>query len=174
MIRLMLLRHAKSSWSDAKLSDRDRPLNGRGRKAARLVGEHVLQQGLVPQAILASPARRAQETLELVTRSISPERVETVDALYDFGDGTALLDAIHAHGGDSSPLMLVGHNPAMEGLADKLIGSGDKALREELALKYPTAGLAVIDFKGKSWARIAPGAGKLIAFVKPRGLEQDD
>lgn len=174
MLRLLLLRHAKSSWSDAGLSDRERPLNGRGRKSARIMGEYMRKEDLIPAAVLASPARRAQETLEIVAQTFTARRVETIDALYDFGDGHELLDVIHAQGDTATPLMLVGHNPSIEGLAEMLVGAGDKAMREELARKYPTAGLAVIDFKGRSWSRIAPGTGKLMRFVKPRALEPGD
>ncbi len=174
MLRLMLLRHAKSSWSDAKLSDRARPLTGRGKKAAKAMGEYLSKEGLVPELILASPAERAQQTLQLVQPSLNVERVETVDRLYDFGDGEALLDVIHTHGGSAKSLMLIGHNPAIEGLAEMLVGSGDKSLREDMTSKYPTAGLAVIDFKGKGWDKISAGTGKLVRFVKPRALPTAD
>lgn len=174
MLRLLLLRHAKSSWSDAKLADRARPLNGRGRKSAKAMGEFLLKEGLIPNAILASPAERARETLALVQPSLKVERIETVDGLYDFGGGEALLDVIHAQGESAKSLMLIGHNPAIEGLADMLVGAGEKSLREDMASKYPTAGLAVIDFKGKSWAKIAPGTGKLVRFVKPRAVAAAD
>jgi phosphohistidine phosphatase len=172
MLRLMLMRHAKSSWSDGKLADRDRPLNGRGRDAAKRMGEQMAAQGLKPDTILASPARRAQETLKLAGPALRAKRVETVEALYDFGDGEVLLDAIRRHGASSRALMLIGHNPALENLAASLSGSGDKSLREDLTHKYPTGALAVIDFKARSWPKIAPGAGKLTAFIKPRSLAQ--
>ncbi|MGE0210236.1 MAG: histidine phosphatase family protein [Parvibaculaceae bacterium] len=174
MLRLMLLRHAKSSWMDTRLADRDRPLNGRGRKSARLVAGYIMDGKLTPDAILVSPAKRAQETLEILVPPLTPARVETVDNLYDFGDGEVLLDVIGTRGKSARSLMLIGHNPAIENLAATLIGGGDKALRADLERKYPTAALAVIDFKGRSWSRLKAGSGTLTAFVKPRALAADD
>ena len=105
---------------------------------------------------------------------LTPARVETVDDLYDFGDGEVLLDVIGTHGKAARSLMLVGHNPAIENLAVTLIGGGDRALRASLERKCPTAGLAIIDFKTRSWPRLKPGSGTLSYFVKPKTLAQDE
>ena len=62
---LMLFRHAKSSWNDTRLSDADRPLSGRGLKAAKAMGRTIAAKGLQPDLVLVSPARRVAETWEI-------------------------------------------------------------------------------------------------------------
>ena len=170
MKRLLLLRHAKSDWSVA-LPDHLRQLNPRGQQAATRMGRFIQDEGLTPERVLCSPATRAAETWRLVQPSLNPPpQVETIETLYDFGGGNALLSAIRSHGGDANSLMLVGHNPAMEGLADMLSGSGDPDALASLARKYPTAALAVIDFDIDNWEDIEPSIGTLVSFTRPKEL----
>jgi phosphohistidine phosphatase len=171
MIRLLLLRHAKSDWSDAGLADRDRPLSRRGRESAPVTGGYMRERELVPDLVLSSPATRTRETLRLVLDKIgrSP-RILFDEALYDFGSGARLLEAIREHGGDARTLMLVGHNPALQQLASMLAGAGEPELLALMERKFPTAALAVIDFEATSWNAIRQGKGTLAAFVTPKGL----
>ena len=171
MRRLLLLRHAKSDWSVA-LPDNERQLNPRGRKAADRMGRYIQCEGLAPDKVLCSPAFRAAETWRLVQPCLkSKPKVEHIEALYDFGSGTALLDIIRQSGGDAQTLMLVGHNPSVEGLANLLVGTGDPAALAGLQRKYPTAALAVIDFEIVAWHEIAPSTGTLTSFIRPKKLE---
>ena len=171
MIRLLLLRHAKSDWSEAGLADRDRPLAKRGRAGAELIAGHMRQQALMPDLVLSSPATRTRQTISLVldVTATSP-KILFDEALYDFGSGERLLAAIRDQGGDAGTLMLVGHNPAIERLAALLAGAGDDALMAAMQRKFPTAALAVIDFAAKAWSAVKPGKGTLTAFVTPKGL----
>jgi len=102
MIRLLLLRHAKSDWSDAGLDDRDRPLSKRGRESAPVIAGYMRERELAPDLVLSSPATRTRQTLSLVLDKLgrSPEIVFD-EALYDFGSGVRLLEAIMEHGGDA-------------------------------------------------------------------------
>ncbi|MEM7430074.1 MAG: histidine phosphatase family protein, partial [Pseudomonadota bacterium] len=112
MKTLYLLRHAKSSWSDATLSDRLRPLNKRGRNAASQVGRFVHSRGLVPDLVLCSPATRTRETLQRMADewdAAPPVRYE--EGLYEFSAGSSYLSLVRAAPADVGSLMLIGHNP---------------------------------------------------------------
>ena len=145
--RLLLLRHAKASRDDPSVEDITRGLTKRGRLAAKAMGRAMRDLGLRPDLVLCSPARRAQETWALVAAEWDwkpPAR--TVPDLYDFGDGTMVLDIIRREAGTVRTLMLVGHNPAFEKLAPRLAGPGNPDLRAAMEQKYPTAALAVLSF----------------------------
>ena len=96
--------------------------------------------------------------------------VRLVDGLYNFGDGTGLLHIIQQIGTECSELMIIGHNPSLENLAVKLAGSGRSADLKDMARKYPTAALAIIEFEGDDWADIRAGKGRLHSFTRPKAL----
>jgi phosphohistidine phosphatase len=170
MPRLLLLRHAKSSWDDPEISDFDRPLNTRGRRSAPLMGRHCAQHNLVPQKILCSSSRRTRETLA----GLLPYCNEDLDirVTRDLYMTTAdrHFDLVRAQGGATRTMMTIGHNPTMQELAILLIGSGNPALRDDITEKFPTAALAVIDFDVKRWTDVEPGSGRIVAFFRPREL----
>ena len=169
---LMLLRHAKSDRSGLEIDDAARPLTERGARAARSIGNWIRKSGPTPGLVLCSPARRAQDTWQIVRAEIDPPPPsEVVPGIYDFGNGDALLDVIRQHGGTAQTLMLVGHNPSMEELATRLTGSGDSALRNRLATKFPTAALAIIVFPPGNWSGIGWNSGELSSFVCPHDLQ---
>jgi phosphohistidine phosphatase len=171
MLTLLLLRHAKSSWSDAALDDRDRPLNARGRRASSAMGRVLASVDPAPERVLCSPARRARETWELAQAALTPTPpLEIAPALYDFGDGAALMDFLKDWPGPERVLLLVGHNPSLEGLVKLLAARGDHALLAKLTAKYPTGALAVIGLEPQSWAALHAGAGTLLRFIRPRDI----
>ncbi len=173
MKSLLFLRHAKSSWSSPELADHDRPLNGRGRAAAATMGRYIVEHDLLPELILCSTARRARETLERAATEWSylpPAHIER--ALYDFSGGRGYLDLIGKTDNQVASLLVIGHNPTIEILVSDLIGEADPELVEKLTFKYPTAGLAVLEFDTDKWSDVAPGKGKLITFALPRELEE--
>ncbi|HLY49999.1 MAG TPA: histidine phosphatase family protein [Solirubrobacteraceae bacterium] len=159
--RLLLLRHAKSSWDDPALPDHDRPLAARGRKAAKLIGEHIRQQGVPVALVLCSSARRARETVELVD---PPGAIQVERELYA-ASADQLLERLRRLSSDMEVVMLVGHNPAIQELAVALTqGSSDLAGR-----KFPTAALATLSVPGP-WQTLSPGQTGLVAFVTPKQL----
>lgn len=171
MLRLLLLRHAKSSWSDPGTADIDRPLSPRGRKAAAAMAKAVAAGGLTPDRVLCSPARRTRETLAALLPELGDEgRIAIVDALYQ-PPGGDYLEIIREHGAGAGTLMVIGHNPAIQATAVRLIGGGEPGLAQEISAKYPTAGLAVIRFDVADWAAVAPRGGHIAAFITPRDLE---
>ena len=169
MPRLMLLRHAKSSWAEAAPDDFDRPLNRRGRRAAAAMGAHMASCGLIPRRILCSPAVRARETLNgvLSTLPTAPD-VRFVSALYAASE-TGYLTAIRAHADDAESLLIIGHNPAIEDTALQLAGNRTAPAYAAMREKFPTAALAVLDFEG-DWRALRAQAAHLAAFVRPRDL----
>lgn len=169
--QLLLLRHAKAVIGEGSMRDIDRPLAPRGERAAKLMGRYMADHDLIPALALCSPARRTRQTWEIASAELPNIETRIVDALYDFGDGEALLSVIRQQGGSATCLLLVTHNPATQNLALSLAGSGNKALRQQTMEKYPTAGLAVLSFPGEDWAATAEGAGRLDGFVRPRDLE---
>jgi phosphohistidine phosphatase len=170
-MRLLLLRHAKSAWDDTRLADFDRPLAARGRRAATMIGEHLAAHRLTPDRILCSSARRTRETLiGLMPMIPSDLDIRITRDLYEVGS-EAYRACIGALGGNARNLMLIGHNPTMQDTALELIGSGNPALRDEIAAKFPTAGLAVIDFDIQKWSELKPRTGRVVAFFRPRELE---
>ncbi|MBB99603.1 MAG: phosphohistidine phosphatase [Rhodobacteraceae bacterium] len=170
MLRLLLLRHAKSDWHDTSALDHDRTLNARGRGAAPAIGEHMARHGLMPDKVLCSTAQRARETLALVLPHLAGEiDIRITRGIYDESE-MDYVDFIRALGGGSRTLMLIGHNPAMRDTALELVGGGNPSLVEAIEGKYPTAALAVIDFAANRWSDVERASGRILAYCLPRHL----
>lgn len=175
MKTLFLLRHAKSSWAKPGQADHERPLNGRGRKAAAAMGHYIKGLPSRPGLILASTARRVAETLELLLEAWGKDvPVERDRALY-LATAKALLSRLHDAPEKSDKIMMIGHNPGMHEFALQLSGevADDEAYEARQRLKdaYPTAALAVIRFpNAQSWRDVGFGKGILVSFTKPRDL----
>jgi phosphohistidine phosphatase len=164
-----LLRHAKSSWDDARLADRLRPLAPRGVRAAGAVARHLRTTAVAPDLVLCSPARRAVQTWEGVAPGVPRgTRVEFDEAIYH-GDDDELLARLQHVPSKIESVLLVGHNPGLQDLAVALAGTGDAGLRERLATKFPTGALATLDVQG-DWRDLVWGAATLLAYVVPREL----
>ncbi len=171
MRRLLLLRHAKSSWSEPGASDHDRPLNRRGQEAAPRVGAYLARHGLIPDLVLCSTARRARETWKLVAAEAPAAPAATfTERLYD-ATPRALIEVFRGAEPEAKSLLVVGHNPGLQEAATALIASGDLEDRERLREKLPTGGLVVIDFAIPDWSKLHPRSGRLERFVVPRMLE---
>jgi phosphohistidine phosphatase len=168
MKTLTLLRHAKSVWDDPSLSDFERPLNARGREAARAMGRALRALGLGWDRILASPAARVTETILGLNESCGPLAPVYDEAIYLASPAT-LLDIVRATDDACAALLLIGHNPGMERLA--LLLSRGGALHDQLALGYPTGALAEIAFPIDHWRDVAESGGTLSRFLRPRDLE---
>jgi phosphohistidine phosphatase len=171
MLTLFLLRHAKSSWSNPSLPDRERPLATRGVTDAPLMGKAMTERGIDPDLVLCSSARRTRDTLALVLPELRVEpKVVYEDALYH-ASPEATLEIIHAVQPGSNRVMLVGHNPEIQSLALDLVGAGAKHFRDRLRTKYPTAALAVINFPSGLWKSVTVNSGTLNLFLSPRDLK---
>ena len=165
---LYLLRHAKSDWEDPSLSDHDRPLAPRGRRAAAHVAEHMAAQGYRPALVLCSSARRAVDTLALVAPALGGCEVRVEDGLYG-ATAHELLARLRRIGQEMASVLVVGHNPGMHDLTAQLAGDGEERAMAQLRAKFPTAALAVIDFDdgARGWDALAPGGAYLADLVVP-------
>jgi phosphohistidine phosphatase len=165
-----LLRHAKSSWGDRSQDDHARSLNARGRHAADRMGEFLAGREELPDLVLCSSSRRTRETLERVQRRLDVEpSVEIERALY-LASCETLLGRLRELPEEVERVLLVGHNPGIGELAERLAREGPAELRESLGEKFPTGALAIIRLSAPRWIGAAQG-GRLEAFVCPRDLE---
>lgn len=169
MIRLMMLRHAKSSRPPA-MADCQRPLSDRGEVAAALMGEYMAHHGLIPDKVLCSSARRTLDTWSGVSAKWPPVRdVVFEDRLYGAGRAE-ILSIVRAEQDTARSLLVIGHNPGLHEAADSLIATGDVDERERLREKFPTAALAVIDFALERWDGIHEHSGRFDRFITPRAV----
>lgn len=164
--RLHLLRHAKSSWKDESLADHDRPLAGRGRRAAATMAEHFAAQRIEPDLVLCSTAVRTRETYGRLELEDVPVRYEPAVYAASAGELLALLRAVPDQVGS---VLVIGHNPGLEDLA--LLLARPSAERDALAVKFPTGALATLEFEnGARWSTLSSAGAALTAFVRPRDL----
>ena len=165
MRRLILMRHAKSSWSDPGQRDLDRPLNKRGRRSAGLIGGWLKAEGHVPDQALVSTARRAQETWAGVVAVAGAAPTNYLPEIYHAAPET-LLGVLRAATG--ARVLMLGHQPGIGVFAGRLLAS---PLADADFENYPTATTAVVDFDVADWAAVAWGSGRLVDFTVPRRLE---
>src|SRR5271165_809498 len=170
MRQLLLLRHAKSSWADTTIPDRDRPLSARGRRSAAIMRQAMHDLGLAPDVVLVSTSRRTMETLEALEPWDEAPLIEPMDSLY-LANPMQLTAALHGVPETVRSVLLIGHNPGLHDLARSLAGrrSGSEAERC-LAAGFPTGALAEFVVAG-SWWELREGGGRLVRFLTPRMLE---
>ena len=157
MLRLILIRHAKSAWDAPDLDDFSRPLAPRGRAAARWVGETMRREGWTPDLVLCSAASRTRETFAL---SGIEAPVEFLQEIYDLM-GADFVDLLRSRGGSARSLAFIGHNNAMDATALALCSG-----RMEFG-GFPTGAVVVLDFAVADWSDLAEGTGQLVAFCRP-------
>lgn len=160
--RLILTRHAKSAWDDPTLDDHDRPLNERGRRSARALGDWIASRGYEPEEVLCSSSTRTRETWDLIAgaplETRPPVRIEP--ALYHAGPDRMLAVLKTA---TMPTVMMIGHNPGISEFAAMLPARPplDPDFR-----RFPTAATLVVDFQIESWADVEPGQGSTLDFVR--------
>jgi phosphohistidine phosphatase len=168
--RLTLLRHAKSDWGEPGLHDFDRPLNGRGLKAARRMGRELEHRGARFDLVVASPAARVRETIDGLTEELKLN-VEIRFEPRMYGATTeVLLSIVRDLPETAERPLLIGHNPGLQQLVLDLTSRDDKQ-RDRVALKFPTAGIAAIDLPADRWAKIEPGTGTIAELILPKELD---
>ncbi len=175
--RLMLMRHAKSDWSNEALADKERPLNARGKQAAPRMAQWLSEQHWLPDLILCSAATRTQETLQRMQtvweNADEPSghqhapMVRIVDQLYLASPATILSCAQSACSGRAvASVLVIGHNPGMELLASEL-SCGE--------LSMPTAAIVVLTHPKESWPEdwADPISWKLERMMVPNELDAE-
>jgi phosphohistidine phosphatase len=163
--KIVLLRHAKADWP--AVPDIERPLADRGRQDAPAAGQWLAGTGIFPDLTLCSPSTRTRDTWKLVAHELA-QRPRTVyeERLYEasLGDLLALLNETPDDVGD---LMLVGHNPGMQALAEALsFCAKDDVLVRLQRGGFKTAAIAVVSCTG-SWKDVEHGVGRLDAYWAP-------
>jgi phosphohistidine phosphatase len=166
--RLYLLRHAKSSWEEPGLADHDRPLARRGRRAAKAIGGYLREQGVEPELVLCSTARRARETLERIEPTLGRGDVCVEPGLYG-APPAVLLTRLREIPVAVRSVMVIGHNPGLQELALVLARHGSSV--RELKAKFATGALATLAFRGSGWPALDRGVAELIDFIRPRDLD---
>lgn len=165
MKRLILTRHAKSSWDDPLTPDHDRPLNERGKAAAADLGQWLASRGYVPDLVLCSDALRTRKTFSGIAPALpgAPE-LELKPALYHAGADVMLAVLRHAKG---DVVMMIGHNPGIADFAAKLVA---KAPTNPEFMRYPTGATLVADFAVDDWKDVTFGSGTVDDFIIPREI----
>ena len=165
-MRLTLLRHAKSSWSNPGLSDHDRPLSKRGKRDAPAMGARLAARGARPSAILASTAKRALTTARRVAEALDYplEEIRSSRRLY-FAGTRQILRFIMEQPAEWPEIIVVGHNPGFTDLANRLL--------PELRLdNLVTAGYVAMDFPADDWSEIAQVPATLLHWDYPKSLQR--
>lgn len=155
------MRHAKSSWDNPDISDFDRPLNQRGLQAAPFMGNQIYKNNLIPNLIVSSPAKRAKQTAILVRESAGVEtKISFEDKIYE-ASPTTLLYLVSEFSDKYESVLLVGHNPGIEGFI--------RILTSEVH-QMPTAAVAQISLNLEKWSDISINCGQLELLMRPKDL----
>ena len=165
-MRLIITRHAKSSWSNNFLRDHDRQLSDRGERSAALIGQWLSHNGHIPQQVMCSSARRTQETWEGISRWIAkPAQVDMLPELYHAG----LRELVQlVRSAEKSPAMIIGHNPGIGDFADFICA---KSPDHPDFRRFPTGATLVCDLERQTWRHSIQQSGVVVAFTVPRELE---
>ena len=161
MKTLYLVRHAKSSWKYPNLDDFERPLNKRGRKNAPFMGSVLKKLKVAPDLVISSPANRAAMTARIIAAAISYplENILYSETIYEFSENV-LIHVVKQIDDAVNKAMVVGHNPAINGLANYI---GDQPISN-----IPTCGVFCVELDISSWAKIGEHCGKLKFFEFPK------
>jgi len=162
MKSVLILRHAKSSWKHSDLADHDRPLNKRGKRDAPIIGRLLKKENLVPENIISSTATRARSTAEAVAKASGYKGEIVLDkSLYAAGP-EAYLGVMHDLSDEYVRVLIIGHNPGLEELVEKLTGKFHA---------MPTCSLAHIKLGIHSWLAIDYNTkGRVTGIWQPRDL----
>jgi phosphohistidine phosphatase len=169
---LGLYRHAKSDWHDARARDFDRPLNARGRKGAAVMGRHICEHGIKWNRIVASPAVRVAETIEISAEAAKSSPPVLWDRRIYLASSATLLDLLREQEGNPASILMIGHNPGLEDLIFDLVpDDGSSPLRDVVEDKFPTASFAVLELDIAGWQDITEYCGRLVHLMRPRDLD---
>lgn len=162
MKTLLILRHAKSSWADPGMTDHNRPLNARGKQDAPRIGQLLVEQGLQPDLILCSTAKRARSTAQRVLEGGDLGcSLQLLDELY-LAPADTYVEVLRQQATEHQRILVIGHNPGLEDLVVTLTGT---------RLTLPTAALVQVEFDIDTWFEMPKqGRGRLAANWVPREL----
>ena len=163
MKRLLILRHAKSSWADSSIDDWHRPLNDRGERDAPRAGEWLRARDLLPDVIISSDAIRARATAEAAAEAAGLSKAIVLEPSLYHAAPEDVIEVLNAVNDEMRSVLIVGHNPGLEELVGKLAGE---------AHGMPTAGLFVFDVPITRWRDLdLTSDASLIEMWQPRGFD---
>lgn len=174
---LGLLRHAKSDWpkldnGGPRARDFDRALNERGRQGAAIMGRHIRDHGTRWDRVIASPAIRCAETIELACEAAGLPVAVNWDRRIYLASSATLADLLRETSDAAGTILMVGHNPGLEDVIFDLVpDDGTSPLRDVVEVKFPTASFAVLQLQIARWADLADRCGSLEYLVRPRDLD---
>lgn len=169
---LGLFRHAKSDWQDPRARDFDRPLNARGRKGAAVMGRHIRDHGVPWDHVIASPAVRCTETVEIAAEAAGRPLAVNWDRRIYLASSATLADLLREQDDRFTATLMVGHNPGLEDLIFDLVpDDGSSPLRDTVEIKFPTAAYAVLELDIDHWADLTDNCARLIHLIRPRDLD---
>ncbi len=166
---IVLYRHAKAGLAKAGGSDHDRPLTGRGRRAAVAIAAALVARRAPPDLILCSTALRTRETLEPLLARLKPAPPVSIEPGLYLASAPSLLARLRQLPADVERVILIGHNDGMAELARALATGGDPVALAALRVKYPTGAAACFKVSLDDWSGLGGGA-YLEAFLRPRDL----
>jgi len=166
---LIILRHAKSAWDTGAPSDFERPLAKRGLNDAPKVGRFLMDQGLVPDYVVSSPAVRAKQTVTAVCAqmNIGPEMIHWDERIYG-GWTSSLVKVLRESPPGARRVLIAGHNPGLEGLLEHLCSQSVPYSSDGKLM--PTAAVAQLQI-GTEWGDLDQGCAKLLSLTRARSLK---
>lgn len=165
-LRLILVRHAKSSWDDPSQDDHDRSLNARGMAAAPRVGKWLADHGYLPAEVVSSTARRTLETWDRMAPHLGEATVMRRDPALYHASPERMLQTLRNCA--ASPVLMLGHNPGIAEFAARLVRKPPDNPR---FASFPTCATLVVAFDADDWSAVAFGTGRAIDFVTPKQIE---
>lgn len=164
MKKLLLIRHAKSSWDSPGASDFDRPLDDRGLRDAPVMARALAGRDVRPDLIFASAAKRTRETARILTEGLNAEEFSTSESLY-LASGKQILREVAGLDEKTETAMIIGHNPGMHDAVETLCGVGTVD-------SFPTLAVACIELPVEFWGEISPRVGIMTELLTPATLEE--
>lgn len=161
MVTLILMRHAKSSWDDPFLTDFERPLNKRGQRSAKALGDWLRANALVPDEVISSSSTRTGQTFEGLNLDTP---VRFTRALYHAGPAQMWQVLAQAKG---KRVLMLAHNPGIAEFAEQIVQTPPDHAR---FWDYPTGATVVVEFPVERWSDARSGTGRVTHFVIPREL----
>jgi len=165
-LRLILVRHAKSSWDDPGQDDHERSLNQRGRAAAPKVAKWLAERGHLPAEVVSSTALRTLETWQLMAPFLGEATVMRRDPGLYQAEPDGMLETLNHCA--SSPVLMLGHNPGIAAFATRLLRRPPANPRFE---SYPTCAAMVAEFPQSDWSAVTFGSGETLDFITPKQIE---
>jgi len=158
-----LIRHAKSSWKDIDASDFERGLTKKGKKSIETIGSYLMLRGISPDIMIASCARRTQETADRLAKKLAFDGVTNYMQELYYTDTETLRQIIMLQESDADRIFIVGHNPQVTDMANMLM--------DEHISKIPAMGVVAIDFDIERWSDIGYTKGKMDFFIFPKQFQ---